>query len=140
MADKKDLPVLERTYNVPLRREYQKAPRWKRTEKAVVGLRKFLTRHMKSGKILLSTSLNNELWKHGIKNPPHHVKVTATKNKEGVVHAEFFGERKAEPKTAKKVVKEAKVEEGKAESTEVLKEETAEKPKKTMKKKSESAE
>lgn len=110
MADKKDpTPVLERTYNVPLRREYQKAPRWKRTEKAVVGLRQFLSKHMKSENILLSTSLNNELWKHGIKNPPHHVKVTATKDKEGVVHAELFGEKKESAKT-KKAVKEEKKE------------------------------
>ncbi len=112
MADKKDSPpVLERTYNVPLRKEYQKAPRWKRTEKAVVGLRQFLGKHMKSENVLLSTPLNNLLWKHGIKNPPHHVKVTAIKDKEGVVHAELFGEKKAEPKAAKKAVKEEKKEE-----------------------------
>ncbi len=139
MADKKDsAPVLERTYNVPLRREYQKAPRWKRTEKAVVGLRQFLAKHMKSENVLLSTPLNNHLWHHGIKNPPHHVKVTATKNKEGVVHAELFGEKKAEPKAAKKVVKEEKKEEKKEEVKET--EGAAEKPKKAAKKKSESAE
>ena len=135
MADKKDsTPVLERTYTVPLRREYQKAPRWKRTEKAVVGLQKFLAKHMKSDNVLLSTPLNNELWKHGIKNPPHHVKVTATKDKEGVVRAELFG-IKEEPK---KVVK--KKAEVKPEVTETVKEETAEKPKKAVKKKSESSE
>ncbi|MDO8656399.1 MAG: 50S ribosomal protein L31e [Nanoarchaeota archaeon] len=127
MADKKDqTPVLERTYNVPLRREYQKAPRWKRTEKAVVGLRQFLGKHMKSEKVLLSTTLNNLLWKHGIKNPPHHVKVTAVKDKEGVVHAELFGVKKEEPKATKKVVKE--------ESKDATTEPVAEKPKKVAKK------
>lgn len=137
MADKKDsLPVLERTYNVPLRREYQKAPRWMRTKKAVVGLRQFLSKHMKSEKILLSTPLNNELWKHGIKNPPHHIKVTAVKDKEGVVHAELFGEKKEEPKAVKKVVKEEKKEEVKETASA---ETSAEKPKKTTKKKSELA-
>ena len=88
---------------------------------------------MKSGKILLSTSLNNELWKHGIKNPPHHVKVTAIKDKEGVVHAELFGEKKAEPKAAKKSVKEGKKEEGKESTVEPVAEKlkkTATKPKK----------
>ena len=73
MANKKEsTPVLERIYNVPLRKEYQKAPRWKRTEKAVVGLRQFLGKHMESENVLLNTPLNNHLWKHGIKNPPHH--------------------------------------------------------------------
>ena len=137
MTDKKDsTPVLERTYNVPLRREYQKAPRWKRTEKAVVGLRQFLSKHMKSEKVLLSISLNNFLWKHGIKNPPHHVKVTAVKDKEGVVHAELFGEKKAEPKEKKKVVKEEKKEEVKETAPA---ETSTEKPKKTTKKKSETS-
>lgn len=129
MADKKDsTPVLERTYNIPLRREYQKAPRWKRTEKAVVGLRQFLGKHMKSEKVLLGIRLNNLLWKHGIKNPPHHVKVTAVKDKEGVVHAELFGEKKAEPKVVKEEKKEDVTQTKGA----------AEKPK-TAKKKSESA-
>ncbi len=136
MADKKDsTPVLERTYNVPLRKEYQKAPRWMRTKKAVVGLRKFLSKHMKSEKVLLSTPLNNLLWKHGIKNPPHHIKVTATKNKDGVVHAELFGEKK-EPAKAKKAGKEEKKEEVKETASA---ESSTEKPKKTMKKNSESA-
>ena len=132
MADKKEsTPVLERTYNVPLRREYQKAPRWKRTEKAVVGLRQFLSKHMKSENILLSTPLNNFLWKHGIKNPPHHVKVTAIKDKEGVVHAELFGV-KEEPKKAKKGVKEEK--KGEVKETAPATEEKKEaKPKKAKK-------
>lgn len=136
MADKKDsTPVLERTYNVPLRKEYQKAPRWKRTEKAVVGLRQFLGKHMKSEKVLLSITLNNLLWKHGIKNPPHHVKVTAIKDKEGVVHAELFGEKKTEPKGAKKASKEKKEEVKETAPVEI----STEKPKKTVKKESESA-
>ena len=130
MANKKEsTPVLERIYNVPLRKEYQKAPRWKRTEKAVVGLRQFLGKHMKSENVLLSTPLNNHLWKHGIKNPPHHVKVIAIKDKEGVVHAELFGEKKAEPKVAKKVVKE--------ETKDATTEPVAEKPKKDATKKNE---
>ncbi len=121
MADKKDqTPVLERTYNVPLRKEYQKAPRWKRTEKAVVGLRQFLGKHMKSEKVLLSTSLNNELWKHGIKNPPHHIKVTATKNKEGIVHAQLFGVKEEKKKEVKK--EEIKEETQNEQAVEALKE------------------
>ena len=43
--------VLERTYNVPLRKEYLKAPNWKRTQKAVKVLKEFITQHMKPGMI-----------------------------------------------------------------------------------------
>lgn len=93
---------LERTYNVPLRKEYMKAPRWNRTKKAVTALRQFLAKHMKAEEVKLSKELNEELWKHGIKNPPHHVKVKAVKDKEGVVTAELFGAEKPVSKKEKK--------------------------------------
>ena len=98
--------TLERTYNVPLRKEYMKAPRWNRTKKAVTALRQFLVKHMKSENVLLSKELNEELWKHGIQNPPHHIKVKATKDDKGVVKAELFGAEK--PASKKKDKKEAK--------------------------------
>ncbi len=107
--------TLERTYNVPLRKEYMKAPRWNRTKKAVIALRQFLAKHMKSEKVQLSKELNEEMWKHGIQNPPHHVKVNAVKDDKGVVKADLFavekpaskkkdGSKKKEVK-AKKAVK-----------------------------------
>ena len=103
MAKKETTPALERTYNVPLRREYLKAPNWKRTTKAVIALREFLQRHMKSENVIIGNSINLVLWKHGIKNPPHHVKVTATKDDKGVVRAELFGVKAAtQPKEKKK--------------------------------------
>ena len=91
--------TLERTYNVPLRKEYMKAPRWNRTKKAVTALRQFLVKHMKSENVLLSKELNEEMWKHGIKNPPHHVKVKATKDDKGVVKAELLAELSEKTKT-----------------------------------------
>ena len=95
--------TMERTYNVPLRMEYQKAPSWNRTKKAVTALKQFLSKHMKSEDIRLSNNINKELWKHGIKNPPHHVKVTVSKDEKGVVTAELFGlaEKKSEVKSTK---------------------------------------
>ena len=92
---------------------------WNRTKKAVTALRQFLARHMKSEDVRLSKELNEEMWKHGIKNPPHHVKVTVMKDDKGVVRAELFGaekpaskkekkERKAAKKEAKKETKSAK--------------------------------
>src|SRR3990167_5152142 len=105
--------TLERIYNVPLRKEYMKAPRWNRTKKAVTALRQFLAKHMKSEDVRLSKALNESIWKHGIQNPPHHVKVKAVKDDKGVVRAEFAGAEKpaskkkdkTENKTTKKKVK-----------------------------------
>lgn len=82
---------IERTYNVPLRKEARKCPRYKRTNKAVKAVKIFLKRHMRSENIKLGKELNEMLWKHGIKNPPHHIKITVTKDDDGLVKAELFG-------------------------------------------------
>jgi ribosomal protein L31E len=82
--------VLERTYNVPLRREWLKVARYMRAKKASIALRQFLARHMK-GEVKIGLHLNKKLWEHGIKNPPHHIKVTAIKYDDGVVMAELVG-------------------------------------------------
>jgi large subunit ribosomal protein L31e len=131
MAKKKDTPktVLERTYNVPLRKEFQKVARWKKTKKAVKALREFLAKHMKSEDVKLSKELNEKIWKHGIKNPPHHVKVSVTKDDKGVVKADLFEKKKAVPK------KEAKPEVKKEEKSEAEKPaEKKEEPKPSEKK------
>jgi len=97
--------TLDRTYNVPLRKEYMKAPRWKRTKKAVTALQEFLAKHMKSEEVRLSKELNEAIWKHGIKNPPHHVKVKAVKDNKGVVNAYLVEAEKPASKKEKVVVK-----------------------------------
>jgi large subunit ribosomal protein L31e len=102
--------VLERVYNVPLRREFLKSPKWKRTKKAVRVLREFLMKHMKSSDVKIGKYLNLELWKCGIKNPPHHVKVNVTKDDKGTVRAELFGYPKEEPKEKKEKKAEEKKE------------------------------
>ena len=81
--------VLERVYNVPLRKEYMKAPNWKRTPKAVKALREFIAKHMKSENIIIGKYANQLLWKNGIKNPPHHIKVNAVKDDKGKVMVEL---------------------------------------------------
>ncbi len=115
MAKKESTPAIERTYNVPLRKEYRKAPNWKRTPKAVVALKEFLVRHMKSEDIRIGNDVNRLIWQHGIQNPPHHVKITAKKDDKGVVMVSLFGTPQKATKTSKAaktekpaVVKEAK--------------------------------
>ncbi|MBI4146617.1 50S ribosomal protein L31e [Candidatus Woesearchaeota archaeon] len=90
--------TLERTYVVPLRKEWLKAPRYKRAKRAIGALRSFLVRHMKSEDLCIGTSINLEIWKHGIKNPPGKIKINVLKDDKGVVMAELFGAPKPELK------------------------------------------
>ena len=108
---------LERVYNVPLRMGFMKTPKYKRAKKAATTLREFLIKHMKSDNVKIGPYLNRKLWQHGIRNPPHHVKVNAKKDSEDVVFAELVGapapKPKEEPKKGKKGEKVEKKEEKK---------------------------
>ncbi len=118
--EEKAKTVLERVYNVPLRREFSKVADWRRTEKAVKALKQFIAKHMKSDNVVLTKYVNKELWKHGIKNPPHHVKVSAKKDDKGrvvVELAELPAKAKREIEKQEKAKKEAKKEQPKKEET-----------------------
>jgi large subunit ribosomal protein L31e len=82
---------MEKTFNVPLRKEFMKVPRYKRAKKASKALYEFLVRHMKSADVRIGKELNKAVWARGIKNPPHHVPVHAEKDEKGVVRAELVG-------------------------------------------------
>ncbi len=82
---------MERTYTIPLRKGWLKAPRYRRAKKAVNTLKEFLVRHMKSEDVRVMPELNLEIWKHGMKNPPSRVKVNVSKDDKGVVKAQLFG-------------------------------------------------
>lgn len=99
---------IERNYNVPLRKGFVKHAKHKKTKKAVSVLKEFLSRHMKSDKILIGGQLNKHLWKDGIKNPPHHVKITAIKEDDGTVKAELLGFKYEHKKKDEKEQKEDK--------------------------------
>jgi len=85
--------AVERTYTIPLRREWLKSPRYRRAKKAVTAVKQFLIKHMKSEDIRLGKHLNEELWKHGIKNPPGKIKINVIKDDKDVVRAELFGKK-----------------------------------------------
>ena len=111
MAKKKD--TLERIYNIPLRREWLKAPGYKRAKKAVAAIRQFSAKHMKVSEVKLGQNLNRLVWERGIKNPPHHVHVNIKKDND-LAMVELVGhdyyeptleERKAEAANPKKAVK-----------------------------------
>jgi large subunit ribosomal protein L31e len=81
---------LERTYTIPLRKGILNVPKYKRAKRAVSEVKTFLEKHMKSEDIRIGPSLNEELWKNGIRNPPVRVTVTAVKE-DNVVKAELEG-------------------------------------------------
>ncbi|MEM4268156.1 MAG: 50S ribosomal protein L31e [Candidatus Woesearchaeota archaeon] len=81
----------ERVYNIPLRKEFLKVPKYKRSKKAVTAVKEFLARHMKSSEVRLGRYINETIWSRGIKNPPHHIKVHCIKDEKGVVRAEIVG-------------------------------------------------
>jgi len=102
MAKKEPKEKIERSYNIPLRKSTRPVVKHKKTPRAIRTIRAFLQKHMKSEEIQLGMHLNEHMWKHGIKNPPHHVKVHVVKE-DGVVKAElegfeFKGAVKSEPK------------------------------------------
>ena len=83
----------ERIYNVPLRREWLNAPLYKRAKKAGAALKQYIAKHMKTDQVLVGPKLNMKIWERGIKNPPHHVKVTAIKDDSGVCRVELVGHK-----------------------------------------------
>jgi len=154
MPEKEEKIILEREYNIPLRKEWLKVPRYRRAKKAIKAIREFLARHMRADfeKIKVGRWLNEEMWKHGIKRPPHHIKIKATKDDEGIVKVELTKlpkealeeakrEEKAkeekkgkEKKEGEKEKAEEKKEEEKAEEKEKVEEEKEEKEKKEKEK------
>lgn len=139
---------IEREYIIPLRREWNKVARYRRAEKAITAIRKFLVRHMKirdrdRSKIKIDKYLNEEIWFKGIKNPPAKIKVKAIKEGD-IVRVELVDySEKAKFKKAReeKVVKEGaekskkKKKETKPETKEETKLETEEKQKEQEEKK-----
>ena len=76
--------VDERIYTVPLGRAWV-VPKYRRAEKAVTILRKFVQRHMKPSEMNIDPSVNEEIWKNGINNPPRKIRVKLSKDDEGYV-------------------------------------------------------
>ncbi len=77
-------PTEERIYTVPLGRAWV-APRYRRAEKAVTVLRKFVQRHMKPEEVFIDPSVNEAIWARGISNPPRKIRVRLSKDDDGFV-------------------------------------------------------
>ncbi len=100
MAKKEEAPkiILERVYNIALRRQTLKVPPFMKANKAAKSVRQFISKHMKSEDVSLGKYLNLKIWEHGARSPPHHVKVNAIKNDKGLVFVEIVDAPKEKPK------------------------------------------
>lgn len=97
--------ALERTYIIPLRKEWLKVQRYKRAKKGVRAVQEFLARHMKQedpNMIRIGSKLNEAIWARGMRNPPHKIKVTVVKEDDGMVNAELFGHKYVDKKKVEK--------------------------------------
>lgn len=78
----------EKIYTINLRKDYVKKPRWKRADRAIRFIRKFLKRHMKTEKIKISKSVNEKIWKRSRQKPPGKIRVKAVKREDGTVEVQ----------------------------------------------------
>ena len=81
----------EQIYIIPLR-EVKRAPRWKRSPRAMKVIRAYLTKHMKSEDIKIDSSINEKIWERGCEKPPRKIRVRAMKFEDGQVQAELAEE------------------------------------------------
>ncbi len=88
---------LQRNYTIPLRREFLKAPRYRRAKKAIKATKEFILKHMKVKEVKLHKELNEFIMSRGRQNPPGKVKVTAIK-KGDVCRVNLEGFKIEEPK------------------------------------------
>ena len=79
----------EKIYNVPLRNNWKKVPKWRRGKRASTHLRQFLLKHTNAKDVKISNFLNEAIWKHGGENPPGKVRVKVTEGEDGVWHADL---------------------------------------------------
>lgn len=128
MAEKKIEKKLERTYIIPIRKSTVKTARWRRANKAMTVIRKFMKRHMKSDNVKIGQELNELIWERGGKYVPGKVEVNVLKE-DDVVRVNILGaplpsiEVKEEKKEETKTKKTKEVKEDKKEETKELKEE-----------------
>ena len=79
--------VEERIYTIPLR-AVKKAPRWKRSNRAIALIREYLMKHTKSEYIMIDTAINEKVWARGSQKPPSKIRVKVTEE-EDIIRAEL---------------------------------------------------
>jgi len=81
-------PLLEREYVIPLRDAYR-VPRGKRASKAIRLIRRFVSRHLHVGTVIVDPALNMVIWSRNREKPPRRVKVVVKKIDEDTARVEL---------------------------------------------------
>jgi large subunit ribosomal protein L31e len=74
----------EKTIVIPLWKAH-KTGRYRRTKKAVSVLREEVSKVVKDGNFVIDSKLNEQIWAHGIKNPPRRITVKVKKDEDGKI-------------------------------------------------------
>jgi large subunit ribosomal protein L31e len=117
MAKEKETPV-ERVYTIPLRKGRSNTPAGKKANRSVNDVKRFVSRHLKTDDVRISTRLNALIWKRGNSKPPARVKVKVSV-KEGIATARLSDEIVLEKKKEKKPEPKNKIEELKQKAEEM---------------------
>lgn len=82
--------VKEQIYTIPLR-DAKNAPRWRRANRAMRIIKKYLVRHMKADpeQLKIDKTINEKIWERGTEKPPRSIRVRAAKFEDGGVEAEL---------------------------------------------------
>lgn len=80
----------QKSFTIPLRKEFQQSAPLRRTPRAVKAVKAYLVRHCKVDEVRLGARLNESLWTRGIRHPPARVTVDVTVE-DGVAKAELQG-------------------------------------------------
>jgi large subunit ribosomal protein L31e len=127
--------MVERIYNIPLRRDVVMSPKWRRSKKAINVIQAYLVKHTKVSNIKLSRWINEAVWEKGGKNPPGKITLKVSIDKEkNIARAELAEmpkkanrklelKKKEEDKAKKVEEKKPKIEEPEEEQKEEKKEE-----------------
>jgi large subunit ribosomal protein L31e len=126
--------MVERIYNIPLRRGWLKAPKWRRSKKAIAVIQEYLQQHTKAKTIKLSKWINEGVWSKGGKNPPSRISVKVDIDKEKSLAKADLVEL---PKKVKRKEDISKKQELKAKKIEQLKAAEAPEPEETAEEKTE---
>ena len=77
--------MTERTYTIPLRRGWQKVPRWRRAKRAVSEIQTYLKKHTKSKEVRIDKWINELVWGKGAKNPPSKITIKVSFDKDKAI-------------------------------------------------------
>lgn len=83
MGEEKGTGVTERIYTIPLR-AVKKAPRWKRSNRAIAVVKEYLKQHTKYEDIVLDAAINEKIWERGSQKPPSKIRVRVTEEEDRI--------------------------------------------------------